>query len=563
MSTKTLLKRLALGTVVALGASVLTVSSANAAGTAAIAIGANGATGAVSDGSKSAGLLSGAVGATVSTTLTATVLSGGSIGVVTSSGTGAETIVITGGTVTPSNAIYLSTDQTTATKAATGLGVQVKPNAGVTSMTIQVYDGSTLDSTSHAPTSKGTLSSQVFVTIATTSVSGAFSAAKSLVNTAASPSDATNNGVDLANTASGSISTIDNGTQARVNFTLNDAYGVPLPTGAVIVTSTGGGYVSFSGAPTGSTDVQTASSGYYTVKQSVSNTPQNVTTTVSYNGTVVATRSFNFLGNVAKIVASNPRVVGISDTTPATTAAAAFTLRYYDAAGVELFPSDATTATTLVSGLAGQVVSAATISTAGVSGDANHPYAVGAVTGITAGTASLQMQYVNATDGTIIKSNTWTQSVAGDAYAYTAAFDKATYTPGSVATLTITFTDKKGNLANHLANKITDAADTITIAGAPGTVVTAPASTDVAGGGTDAAGTKTYQFTVTQADGSYQAIVSAPKVDLPVTVAYTVASGGTTLNDVLKGIVSLIASINKQIAALAKLVAPKAVAKKK
>ena len=41
------------------------------------------------------------------------------------------------------------------------------------------------------------------------------------------------------------------------------------------------------------------------------------------------------------------------------------------------------------------------------------------------------------------------------------------------------------------------------------------------------------------------------------TVAYSIADGSTSLNDVLKGIVSLIASINKQIAALAKLVSKK------
>jgi len=41
------------------------------------------------------------------------------------------------------------------------------------------------------------------------------------------------------------------------------------------------------------------------------------------------------------------------------------------------------------------------------------------------------------------------------------------------------------------------------------------------------------------------------------TLSYTIADGSTSLNDVLKGIVSLIASINKQIAALAKLVAKK------
>jgi hypothetical protein len=46
----------------------------------------------------------------------------------------------------------------------------------------------------------------------------------------------------------------------------------------------------------------------------------------------------------------------------------------------------------------------------------------------------------------------------------------------------------------------------------------------------------------------------------PVTATLTIADGSTSMTDVLKGIVSLIASINKQIAALAKLVAP---AKKK
>jgi len=51
--------------------------------------------------------------------------------------------------------------------------------------------------------------------------------------------------------------------------------------------------------------------------------------------------------------------------------------------------------------------------------------------------------------------------------------------------------------------------------------------------------------------------VNANGVATAQTVQYKIASGSTSLNDVLKGIVSLIASINKQIAALAKLVTKK------
>jgi len=468
-------------------------------------------------------------------------------------------------------ATSLSADATTAAlDNAAGMKLLVKPNSGVSSFTVQVYDGSTVDS-SGVITANGTLSSQLVVTVATTSVSGVYSAAKSLINTAVS-GDSTNAGVDVVNTHSNSVSVIPNGELAQVNFTLNDAYGVALPAGAVIATATGG-YVKLStgtsaGTATGTTDVQTATSGSFTVKQSVANAPADVTVTHTYNGTVVTTRTFNFRGEVAKVVASNPRVVSTSEPTPTKSSNASFLVRYYDSAGNELWPADASSQTSVVSGYGIGAVPAANVSiVSGSNGNAGgtratsanagiFDYISGKAVGSVLGSSDLQLQYVNGS-GTVVKSNVWSQSVAGDAYSYTAAFDKATYTTGSVATLTITFKDSKGNLANHLASKITDANDTITIAGAPGTVVVAPAATDVAGGGTDASGTKTYQFTVTQADGSYQAIVSAPLVDSPVTVGYKVANGSTSLNDVLKGIVDLIASINKQIAALAKLVTKK------
>jgi len=563
MSTKTLRKRVALATVAALGAGVLSLVSipaANAAETATLAVNANGTTG--SSATASVGLLTGAVSAVKSTTMTSTLLATGGISLTVASANGASDVVVTGGYIAAAATTdYISADATTATDATGGFSVLVKPNSGVTSFTVQLFDNATLSS--GVITTQGNLSSQIVVTVASSSASGVFSAAKSLINTAASTSDSTNAGIDIANTNSGSTTTILNGDKARVNFDLRDAYDSALGTGAIVATAVGG-YVDLGGAsPSATSDVGTDPSTYYTVAQSTANTAASVTVTLSYQGTVVSTRTFKFLGEVAKVTVSNPRVVGVSETAPTTTAASAFTARYYDAAGNELWPSDQTSATTLVSGLGGQIVSAATINTAGADGNASHPYAVGAVTGSKAGSTDLQLQYVNATSGTIIKSNTWTQYVAGDAYSYTAKLDKSTYKPGEIATLTITFKDADGNLANHLANKITDSStgNLITYVGNPGTVVTAAASTDVAGGGTDAAGTKTYQFTVGTTTGSLNMIVSAPVVNAKgganQTVAYTIADGSTSLNDVLKGIVSLIASINKQIAALAKLVTKK------
>ena len=98
----------------------------------------------------------------------------------------------------------------------------------------------------------------------------------------------------------------------------------------------------------------------------------------------------------------------------------------------------------------------------------------------------------------------------------------------------------------------------ITIAGAPNaTAVTIPAATDKPDTG---AGTKTYQFVVGTTEGDFQAVVSVADVNAlngaNQTVAYSVksATGTVTNAEVLKSIVALIASINKQIQALQKLI---------
>jgi hypothetical protein len=122
--------------------------------------------------------------------------------------------------------------------------------------------------------------------------------------------------------------------------------------------------------------------------------------------------------------------------------------------------------------------------------------------------------------------------------------------------LTVKFLDSKGNAANSV--------DT------PGPVsmvtpfMTAVSSTGSASMLPNAAGVKTYTFTVGTTSGvtagSYVSIVDFTNLTAVAaekqTPSYKLSTGGdsTTNADVLKSIVALIASINKQIQALQKLI---------
>ena len=581
MSTKTLRKRVALGTVVALGAgllSLVSVSSANAAAAGDITIAANGATGAFltnATTSGSQGVL-GTPSAVSGTTMTATLLSTGTLSVQIASATNGV-VTVTGGTISAAVATdNVSADGTLAGKNGAAYAVNIKPNSGVTTMTVQSYTGATATTSS----SGGTLQAQIIVTVAGTSVSGVFSAAKSLINTAV-VGDATNGGVDQVNATTGSSTVIPNRAKAQINFTLNDAYGSPLASGPLTATASAGGLVAFNATvgttatPTNSADVIVDSAASLTVTQATNDVAANVTVTIAYKGTTVATYTFNFQGEVAKVLVKGIKIARAGTTTTPTATSGvvdgnqAYEAHYYDAAGNELFPSDSKTGTNSVSGSTNAFVTANAIAIAASATYATPAYgqvtcAGTLVTGKGAGSdAAMQLQYVNASSGTIVKSNVWTQKCAGDADTYTAAWDKTSYTPGAIGTLTITFKDAQGNLTHRLVNNVSNSGDgAITYAGAPSAVVAAAvAATDRAGGGTDADGTKTFQFVMGTTTGNYVAVVDAPHVDaadgVKQTVAYTIADSSTSLNDVLKGIVSLIASINKQIAALAKLVTKK------
>ena len=578
MSTKTITKRVALATVVALGAGVLslvTVSSANASETLTgnvVANATDGITAAVTSGSgASAGIL--AIGSGAGLLQTATLINTGTLTVKYTPTTNDAGILVTGGTISAyNNAGSVVTGGNFIGAGSNGaIYASVKPNAGVSSMTIQMYNSLAAAATS---ASAGTLEDQIVVSVATTSVAGTLSLTTSKLYY--------NNAGDYTPASSTSTqATVGSSDYATAQyFTINplDAYSASITSGALIqATATNGALVSLTSgqnttAPTISTAYVLSVSGTKQVAQvkagALAATGGTTTVTVTVNGTVLGTIAFTFTGKVAKVTLSG---AGNAYYNGGTNAANTIGMKFADAAGNAIYIPQAGSAAypaalvkdtngfkALGTGLSGTVAWPADSSTSG-------KIYVTCPSGTNVSDAA-QIDYTNA-DGTTIVSNSLGFTCSGAPDTYTAKLDKSTYNPGDIATLTVSFADKKGSLAadyGSSASGITNggANDAPAISGNLLTAVTAPTKADYTTNGV-----VVYKFIVgspaTGVSTTNALAVSFPYVNSnadgdATTVAYTVTNGGgTSLNDVLKGIVSLIASINKQIAALAKLVTKK------
>jgi hypothetical protein len=606
MSKTTLRKRIALTAVAAIGAgllSVVPVSTANAAdnvvpgGTSATTNPATGAgqgeilniaskTSLTGDYSVTAasetsvGLVAVsdiAGGLNAGTTQTAVLLSTGTIVVYTSSTgiTKSTFITVTGGTIAKST----NGDAINSTSTVLGnsddnerLIAGIRPSSGSTSMVIRMYEATstTYGSTEAialatglvAPT-LGTLRGQITVTIAAASSAGVMDPTKSNLYTI------TADGTDNAATADVPTSAIRNNTEVGcVNVQLNDGYGQDITStaGLLTATATNGAVLAF--AASACAAGLTAGSTFYTsspadvslsVAQPTAGAPLSTTVTILYNNVVVGTKSFVIRGKVAKVTVSSPKISD-ADTTAGVDSA---TVKFEDAAGNVVYPGSGTGSTiypltSTVFGITASTVKSGYVTAAAIS--TTTPDATTATTGKVAWTCgalstkqAISMTYVN-TDGSTVVSNTFDASCGGDPYSYSASFDKTSYAPGEIATLSVTFKDKGGALANdesaiatHVSAGVSDASIST-----PGlTMVGAPTSVD-----RTTNGVKKYTFTVGSTEGAYNAVVSFPTIDDPATVSYSVKAGTASVSnaDVLKSIVALIASINKQIQALQKLI---------
>ena len=614
MSNKTIFKRIALVAVTALGAGVLSSAPATAlnnagslgqtnpvtaAGVLNIA-GNNSITGAAALGSTGAGTSQTSVGllafnetqTTSSLTSTATLLSTGEATFYYTGATSgaAQTVVVTGGKMendasVTSGVMNFNASRTNvvfgpAASAATILNFGVKPDSGATTMTVELYEtaaatannGSAADlvSIQSGLTSKGTLKQRYTITVATAAASGTYATTYSGVKgvtsastlAAGSFSDATSS-LTIAN-SSASV--------AYIAIDLRDAYNVSLDSiGALVISGTGGAGIYYAGSsaagtPVNLTAVSNDTSGTITVARpaAFANKGFSTTVTVQWNGATIATKTVTFLGEVAKLVATSDYIAQAGSNTSVNLLIG--TVQALDAAGNILYPASGigVTSATLTSKVTD--ISVTDHPDSGT-GDTKADYAVtcaGTTTsGLSAGDADVTFTFTNPESGTAVVSNAVKIQCGGQAATYTASFNKQVYAPGDVATLTIAGKDAQGRPTASIEDISGAAGTLITYSGGIALTRVGIAEVDNTAVKFDSGlGTLVLKFTVGLTEGKSNAVVSIPVINAKglggadQTVAYEVKSATPSVSnaDVLKSIVALIASINKQIQALQKLI---------
>ena len=564
MSTKTMKQRIALVAVSALTAGLFSVVSAPVANAAFITncqihdIVADGAAG-TAVGSN--GLIATNCAANPGALLTkATMFATGALAVgAAATNDVAQRISVVGGTISltsetgsATTAMVIAADKSQVDMAAgtTGQGTQLNasivPNAGVTSMVISIWD--TYTTTTSA-------SDVVTVTIASASLAGVANVAESTVAFTAADGDAATSDVAGKNAATSR-------TALFLNVQLNDVYGNDVTTSGLVVEVSSGAIVGLSGSAGAVVGGLTSANSTIAITSAVSPADINIrvqeatvgkgwagTVKVTWNGILIGTKSGTILGDIAKITLT-PKKIGKNDGNATTEA---FEYQSTDANGtiVPLAHGSLTLNDSSASGILSAAVGTATNSSS-VAGKGS----ITCVSGAT-GKSSVTMQFI-LPSGTVIKSTPVEFSCAGDAVAYTASLDKASYSQGEIATLTVKFIDSKGNPANSMASVTADPNNAV-ISANQMTLVSAYTAAQK----TNVAGAATFTLTVGTASGvvagSYNAIVSFPTINAAAgsnqSVAYAVTAPNAVSNaDVLKSIVALIASINKQIQALQKLI---------
>ena len=526
MSTKTMKQRIAVVAVSAMGFGLLSIAPAHATGALTI----TGASQVVSQ-----------VGPVASNAATGTITTAGSVTVsqtLTTSVVGS--ITVTGGRWTGALvAASITASTVTSASGAVITSAVAVPTAAGTNMVIKSYTGSTLVDT-------------ITITVVPVNATGTYSASNSkfsfnATETAATATDAL--GYQVAANAGELI----------LNWDLKDALNNAMPTTTVVYLQSNCLVGTATGPTVNGVTGTDVADGVF-IAQPVANTAVTCNVDVFVDGVKVITKSGLIQGAVASITVSDVEIgnsAGGAQTGLANVVAK-------DAAGNSLGYITLAHDTTTINGQS--IITALAITdgdsstTSSIAGNQAAPGATASTLGWTCsgikGTMKTKVKYTSA-GGAVINSNEFTAACFGDVDTFTASLDKASYVPGDIATLTITAKDSGGNTV-HDATVIGSGtgASAPAISASNMTAVTAPLSAD-----TFTSGVKTYKFIVGSTAGSYQMTVGLPYWDTAATkapaktVAFKIASsGGVTNEQVLQSIVALIASINKQIQALQKLI---------
>jgi trimeric autotransporter adhesin len=559
MSTKTIYKRIALVAVAALGAGVLSVAPANAASnttaiTAAditmvaanadtvLAIGVCALAAAAVDSASTSALNTGSVAAV------------GSKLVFRTDTNGKGALVVSGPAVwagLPSTDATLATAATAATISADAKTVGFTDDAafavlsvtGVGAITVTAYNAATVAAATAAVDQFGITA----VAACDTRTASAANSIFVLDNGAEQAASTSTDWKDATVPGTPNYADIDAGSTVIINILLRDAYKANLGTaGALTATATNGAVVAFDAETAAASIAVLPTTGASNVELKVAQSPAapgaplDTVVTFAFNGVTLATKAVKILG-IAKSIKLYDNTVGSTGTSDGD-----FNYEVNDAAGNRLLVSDLPTGTIAGVTSAGVVsaVAAGTAPTAAAAGIGSFACAANR-----SGSQDYSIGLVN-TALELIKSNVVTFTCGSSTVdTFSLSMDKASYSPGEIATLTIAGKDSRGGIVSDAA-VIGAGYANIALAGMT-QIGTAASSAD-----TFTSGKKTYKFRVDQVEGSFvgQAQATAATDTGAKTVQYKIANAtGTVSNaDVLKAIVSLIASINKQIAALQK-----------
>jgi hypothetical protein len=492
-------------------------------------------------------------------------------------------LVVTGGTFVASpvatgvgaGVTYNGTNTAVAgTGTTTSVGAVATPNVGATTMIVTAYVGA--NAVIATPTT-GTILGRWVLTVVSASVAGVVSTAKSTVYIGGSQAKGTAC-TALADPTFDNFARIDNGRVACIEVKLKDAYDVIIGnTGALSASASGTSLVKVGGSAADAytaalsfdtaTYAGTANGDWITVLQPVSDTAGTTTVTLTYQGVVLGTKTINWNGIASTIeldTANSVSIFNAGASSEATVLAATpgsklgIVYRVKDAAGNNI----ANSSTPTIADATGSMISA----TLDATGNAteNVPQTVALARGRSTmyignssvtGAGTYKLSITNSA-GTVIKSPVYNATVVGSVATFVASWDKASYTPGEIATLTIKGLDSAGRTAADGTLLGTGTVISVNTDGFGH--LTSSCETTPATNAGFLGGQKTCKFAVKNTPGSYSYSVkvatSTSQAETTGTLA-VVASTATVSNaDVLKSIVSLIASINKQIQALQKLI---------
>jgi hypothetical protein len=612
MSTKTLRKRIALVAVTALGAGLLSVAPASAAvssiapddvvysASSSVGVCAFGTEDTDSSGTNDStenGLQVGEVqvGGTLAFTMTsagtahgltaaldsmsitvtgpaqiATHTPNGSTPAARSFGAGMKSVTLTGDGTNG----HPGTAFTVSVTGAGAVQIAVTTTAsGASATTIELY---TFTATATCATGVASPAySFVQVTAYDTIASASLPTSNTTVATAATDSSVAESAAKIANGGIAWIGIRVRDAVTPANVTTQGIFSASATNGAVVSYSDSSALQSSSataaGPVTGNAQFENLS-----VYQGLANKDKPLTTVVSvfFNGVLFGTRTITFTGKATKLEIDSANA-GVGKAANANTVVASYELT--DAAGNNLTSEGP--GITGISGDAGAVTNVPLLvpSTGGTVVDPTQAIVTAAASDISteasgyngyfgwtcgsgSGTAKIYLKYTFS-DLSSLTSNTHDAACAYTAVNYKASLDKASYAPGEIATLTITATDKNGKPvydADENGDGVDlgdNVAETPAISLPQLTAVSAATFSD-----SFSSGKKTYKFTVGSTEGSFSGVVDLKSYNgttysqVAQTVSYKVASTSTAVSmaDVLKAIVSLIASINKQIAALQK-----------